>query len=204
MTEQINEPLPRASSYFDSAVSEMIAKTVDNRIQIIVQQTIDSLNETPPAWFTREINKIDTGFNKLREDMNSGLNKLREDIYSESNRLKEYMDSGFNKLREDMDSGFKKSDYRFACLYNMFRRMNGHKAVPVPFLNMQSVVGELPPIYSVEDIDSLSKANCQTHLRAYNVEFRPNETMKLKERLRDAVGLMVDHDLSFRFGGFSN
>ena len=86
----------------------------------------------------------------------------------------------------------------------MFRRMNGSSAALVPFLNVEAMLDDLPPIGSVEDIDSLSKQECQTYLRAYNVEFHPNESVKLKEKLRDAVGLAVSHDVAFQFGNFNS
>lgn len=70
-----------------------------------------------------------------------------------------------------MDSGFKMSEYRHVCLNNMFRRMNGFSAAPVPFLNVEANPNELTPIDSVENIDSLSKQEFQAYLRAYNLEF---------------------------------
>lgn len=83
--------------------------------------------------------------------------------------------------------------------------MNGCKAILVPFLTAEAILGyQLPPIASVEDIDLLDRHDCQTYLRAYKVQFYPNETVKLKERLRDAIGLAVNHDVSFQFSGFHN
>lgn len=170
MTEQINDPLPPPSSYLNTAVRKMLRDTVDERIQEIVQQTIESLNQDPPTWFTNEMSRVN--------------DKL-------------------DSLERRMESGFNLSDYRNACLVNMFRRMNGCKAIPVPFLAAEAILGhQLPPIASVEDIDLLDRHDCQTYLRAYQVQFHPNETVKLKERLRDAIGLAVNHDACFQFSGF--
>lgn len=80
--------------------------------------------------------------------------------------------------------------------------MNGYSAAPVPFLNVVAILDVLPPIASVQDIDSLSKQECQSYLRAYNVEFHPNESVKLKERLRDAIGLGLRYDMEFQFESF--
>lgn len=114
----------------------------------------------------------------------------------------EWFTNQMRELKEDMDSRFKMSEYKHACLYNMVRRMNGSPAAPVPFLNVEAMLDELSPIGSVEDIDSLSKQECQTYLRAYNVEFHPNESVKLKGRLRDAIGLATPYDRKFQFRNF--
>ena len=54
MTEQRNELFPRLGSCVEDTLVDMIKKTVNHNIQNIVQQTIESLNQNPPEWFTRE------------------------------------------------------------------------------------------------------------------------------------------------------
>ena len=191
MTEQINDPLPPPSSYLNTAVRKMLRDTVDERIQEIVQQTIESLNQNPPTWFTNQMNSV-----------NAKLDSLETRFSSLETRFSS-LETRFSSLERRMESGFNLFDYRNACLINMFRRMNGCKAIPVPFLTAEAIRGhQLPPIASVEDIDLLDIHDCQTYLRAYKVQFHPNETVKLKERLRDAIGLAVNHDVCFQFSGF--
>ena len=220
MTEQRNELFPRLGSCVEDTLVDMIKKTVNHNIQNIVQQTIESLNQNPPEWFTREISGLNTkidacsdeikglkrGFKDLKGEF-AGLKGEFEGLKGEFAGLKgefEGLKGELQTLKGGMDSGFKMSEYRHVCLYNMFRRMNGSSAALVPFLNVEAMLDDLPPIGSVEDIDSLNKQECQTYLRAYNVEFHPNESVKLKEKLRDAVGLAVSHDVAFQFGNFNS
>jgi len=223
MTEQINELFPRLGSCFEDTLTEMIEKKVNDNIQSIVEQTLESLNQNPPEWFTNEMREIKKDikdlkgeFKDLKRDLNKDvkdlkiefkdlkrdLNKDVKDLKIEFKDLKRDVKRDLRDFKGDMYSGFKMSEYSHIRLYNMFRRMNGYPATPVPFLNVEAIMNELPPIGSVQDIDSLSKEECQTYLRAYNVEFHPNESVKLKERLRDAVGLAISYDLEFQFGSF--
>ena len=205
MTEQINELFPRLGSCFEDTLTEMIEKKVNDNIQSIVEQTLESLNQNPPEWFTNEMREIKKDIKDLKgefKDLKRDLNKDVKDLKIEFKDLKRDVKRDLRDFKGDMDSGFKMSEYSHIRLYNMFRRMNGYPATPVPFLNVEAIMNELPPIGSVQDIDSLSKEECQTYLRAYNVEFHPNESVKLKERLRDAVGLAISYDLEFQFGSF--
>ena len=78
------------------------------------------INQNPPEWFTNKMREIKRGVKDLKRD-------LRD-------------------LEGDMDSGFKLSEYRHIRLYNMFQRMNGYPVTPVPFLNAEAIMNELPPI----------------------------------------------------------
>lgn len=194
----------------------MIKKTDNYHIQSIIQQTVEqameSYNQNPPGWFTNEMSEIKRDIKYLRrdikdlkgefKDLKRDLNKDVKDLKGEFKDLKRDVKRDLRDFKGDMDFGFKMSEYSHIRLYNMFRRMNGYPATPVPFLNVEAIMNELPPIGSVQDIDSLSKEECQTYLRAYNVEFHPNESVKLKERLRDAVGLAISYDMEFQFGSF--
>lgn len=66
-------------------------------------------------------------------------------------------------------------------LSNSLRRTRGYNADSVPFLNKEENQEELPPILSVQDIDRLTKQQCQKYLRGYNTLFHSNETTRLKE-----------------------
>ncbi|KRZ98478.1 uncharacterized protein AC631_05765 [Debaryomyces fabryi] len=114
------------------------------------------------------------------------------------------------QMKRDMDSKFTLIDSRFVtlehshlCVFNVVRRSVGYDAVSVPFLNREENQEELPPVLSVQDIDRLTKEQCQKYLRGYNVQFHPNETIKLKERLRDSIGLLASPDRDYQFASFS-
>jgi hypothetical protein len=186
----------------------------------IIENMIDEKIRQAPEWFTSEINNIKTSFtnmdNKLtslqkevaslKTDMDGKVASLKTDVAS----LKTDMDGKFTSLEAGLydnfalvDSTFAKLEYSHLCLFNSFRRMNGYEAVSVPFLNREENQEELPLILSVQDIDGLTKEECQRFLRGYNIEFHPNETIKLKEKLREGVGLMARYDYEYKFATFS-
>ena len=186
----------------------------------IIENMIDEKIRQAPEWFTLEINNIKTSFtnmdNKLtslqkevaslKTDMDGKVASLKTDVAS----LKTDMDGKFTSLEAGLydnfalvDSTFAKLEYSHLCLFNSFRRMNGYEAVSVPFLNREENQEELPLILSVQDIDGLTKEECQRFLRGYNIEFHPNETIKLKEKLREGVGLMARYDYEYKFATFS-
>ncbi|EPY51574.1 hypothetical protein SPOG_05058 [Schizosaccharomyces cryophilus OY26] len=91
---------------------------------------------------------------------------------------------------------------RIDRIANVQRRSLGFPIDVVPFLNGEEPTEKLPQIRSVEDIDLLTKDQCTSYLNGYGIRFNPNETIKLKERLRDVVGLMSAYDLAYQFSGF--
>lgn len=187
----MNNPHPQPCSYMNTAIIKMIQDTVDERIEEIVQHAMERLNEQPPAWFTSKMASIDDRFASLEDRFTS----LEDRVTSLGDRV--------TSLEAKVEDGFNLSNYNTTCLNNMFRRMNGCKAIPVPYLDTDiTLEHELPSIGSVEEIDLLDRHDCQAYLKAYNVKFHPNETVKLKERLRDAIGLAVRHDMSYEFSGF--
>lgn len=163
---------------FYSVFNNMIAAQVDRMLPSILYER----NNEAPEWFTMEMNNIKSEFGSRFSNLETQMN---------------------TKFAE-VDSRFIAMEYRYSCLYNCIRRSCGYSAVSVPFLNRDEDLEELPSILSVEEIDRLSKQECQIYLRSYNVLFHPNETVKLKERLRDAIGLIVSHDRDYHFANFSN
>lgn len=174
----------------------------------IIEKMIDEKLRQAPEWFTSEINNM----NNRLTSMDDKLTSLKSDVAS----LKTDMDNKFTSLKSDVaslktdmdnkfalvDSRFVKLEYNHLCLFNSFRRMNGYEAVSVPFLNREENQEELPLILSVQDIDRLTKEECQRFLTGYYIQFHPNETIKLKEKLREAVGLMARYDYEYKFTTF--
>nr|NP_588570.2 uncharacterized protein SPCC569.03 [Schizosaccharomyces pombe]Q9Y7S2.2 RecName: Full=UPF0612 protein C569.003 [Schizosaccharomyces pombe 972h-]CAB42064.2 cell surface glycoprotein (predicted), DUF1773 family protein 4 [Schizosaccharomyces pombe] len=87
---------------------------------------------------------------------------------------------------------------------NMVRSDMHYSAVPVPFLNGDEPRDyELPPLASFEDIDNLTKEQCIQYLHGYGVnKFSPLETVKLKERLQEAIGLWSKGHESHKYHTF--
>ena len=190
----------------------------------IIEKMIDEKLRQAPEWFTLEINNIKTSLtnmdNKftslqkevasLKTDMNDKFTSLKTDMDGKFTSLKADMDGKFTLLETGLynnfasiDSRFAKLEYSHLCLFNSFRRMNGYEAVSVPFLNSEENQEVLPLILSVQDIDGLTKEECQRFLRGYDIQFHPNETIKLKEKLREGVGLMARYDYEYKFTTFS-
>lgn len=141
-------------------------------------------NSEAPEGFTSEMDNIKSSFTNLEARINTKFAAI--------------------ETRLDMlEYRFDELDYIYLCLFNYQRRMSAYEAISVPFLDREVNQEELPPILSVENIDRLTKEECQSYLKGYKVQFHPNETVKLKERLRDAIGLMAGHDLNYRFSTFS-
>lgn len=101
-----------------------------------------------------------------------------------------------------MNDGFRTIQFKLTFLDNVTRRNNSYAVVPVPFINLGNTQDDLPPIETVQDIDNLSKEDCQKYLDGYNIPYRPNErTLRIK--LRDSVGLVSSSDLRYTFSNFS-
>lgn len=179
----------------------------------IIEKMIDEKLRQAPEWFTSEINNIKTSFTNMDDKFTSlktEVASLKTDMDSKFTSLKTDMDGKFTSLGTGLynnfasiDSRFAKLEYSHLRLFNSFRRMNGYEAVSVPFLNREENQEELPLILSVQDIDRLTKEECQRFLRGYGIQFHPNETIKLKEKLREGIGLMAQYDYEYKFTTFS-
>ncbi|EPY50117.1 hypothetical protein SPOG_03585 [Schizosaccharomyces cryophilus OY26] len=137
-----------------------------------------TLEDTPPRWFQMWVND-ENGF--------SGL-------FNRIGRMETRMDR--------METKMDRMEARIDRIANVQRRSLGFPIDVVPFLNGEEPTEKLPQIRSVEDIDLLTKDQCTSYLNGYGIRFNPNETIKLKERLRDVVGLMSAYDLAYQFSGF--
>ncbi|EPY53037.1 hypothetical protein SPOG_05683 [Schizosaccharomyces cryophilus OY26] len=73
----------------------------------------------------------------------------------------------------------------------------------VPFLSGTQPDDDLPEIRSVKDIDGLTRDQCARYLDGYGIRFNFNESIQMKERLCDALGLISVYDLSHHFSEFN-
>jgi hypothetical protein len=187
MSEAANNE--RLSIYIDDAISTILEVKLNRIVPPTLQTMVNNKFNEAPTWFTSEMNNIKSGLTDLETRMNSKLAVL---------------EASLNTKLAVLEASIDTLDYRYLCLFNYQRRMGAHEAISVPFLDREINQEELPPILSVENIDRLTKEQCQNYLMGYKVQFHPNETVKLKERLRDAVGLMASHDLNYQFSTFSH
>lgn len=190
MSEAANNE--RLSVYIDNAISTIVDAKIDRIVPPILETMVNNKFNEAPAWFT------------------SGMNNVNSSLTDLNNKFA-VLEANFSTLEANLDTKFSvlearigMLDYRYLCLFNYQKRMGAHEAISVPFLDREINQEELPPILSVENIDRLTKEQCQKYLRGYKVQFHPNETVKLKERLRDAVGLLASYDLNYQFSTFQH
>ena len=223
----MTEPLDRErhSTQLDDAYSDTIE--LNRLVSSVLENMIEKRLKEAPEWFTTEMAGIKSSFTKLEakvdeiqtnleevqnnlEEVQTNLEEVQTNLEEVQTNLEAKMNEKFNSFETSLNRKFALIDSRFVslehnhlCVFNVVRRMFGYDAVSVPFLNREENQEELPPVLSVQDIDGLTKEQCQKYLRGYNVGFHLNETIKLKERLRDAVGLMFSSDRDYRFTPFS-
>ncbi|WBW75593.1 DUF1773 family protein [Schizosaccharomyces osmophilus] len=101
-----------------------------------------------------------------------------------------------------LEMKFDRLEMNFSRSQNIQRRSMGCSANIIPFLHGDQPDDDLPGITSVEDIDRLTRDQCTRYLDGYEIPYNYNETIRLKERLRDAVGLISPYDITFCFSGF--
>ena len=231
--KMIDEKLRQAPEWFTSEINNIKTSltNMDNKFTSL-QKEVASLKTDMNDKFTSLKTDMDGKFTSLKADMDGKFTSLKSDMNGKFTSLKADMDGKFTSLKSDMngkftslkadmdgkftlletglynnfasiDSRFAKLEYSHLCLFNSFRRMNGYEAVSVPFLNSEENQEVLPLILSVQDIDGLTKEECQRFLRGYDIQFHPNETIKLKEKLREGVGLMARYDYEYKFTTFS-
>lgn len=155
-------------------------------------------NETPEC-FTTEINIVKSEISSMYKSFENKLKSLEKRMSGLGTQI--------NELKTDIvavDSRVVILENKQSCLSNSLRRARGYNADNVPFLNKNENQEELPPILSVQDIDRLTKQQCQKYLRGYNILFHLNETTRLKEKLRDAIGLLINCDINYLFSTFTN
>ncbi|WBW72040.1 cell surface glycoprotein [Schizosaccharomyces osmophilus] len=154
-------------------------------------------NSQPPQWFVNFLNDPNGGFLSLKQ----GVGSLRQEVGSIRQEVV-LMEQRQNLRFDGIDQKLNKQEYRYYRLHNIQMRSLGKSIDIVPYLNGQLPDIDLPRIYSIEDIERLTKDQCTRYLNGYGIRFGPNETIKLKERIRDAVGLHSVTDAEFRFSGF--
>lgn len=210
---RMTEPLDRErhSTQLDDAYSDTIE--LNRLVSSVLENMIEKRLKEAPEWFTTEMAGIKSSFTKLEakvDEIQTNLEEVQNNLEEVQTNLEAKMNEKFNSFETSLNRKFALIDSRFVslehnhlCVFNVVRRMFGYDAVSVPFLNREENQEELPPVLSVQDIDGLTKEQCQKYLRGYNVGFHLNETIKLKERLRDAVGLMFSSDRDYRFTPFS-
>ena len=209
--KMIDEKLRQAPEWFTSEINNIKTSltNMDNKFTSL-QKEVASLKTDMNDKFTSLKTDMDGKFTSLKADMDGKFTSLKSDMNGKFTSLKADMDGKFTLLETGLynnfasiDSRFAKLEYSHLCLFNSFRRMNGYEAVSVPFLNSEENQEVLPLILSVQDIDGLTKEECQRFLRGYDIQFHPNETIKLKEKLREGVGLMARYDYEYKFTTFS-
>ncbi|EPY53079.1 hypothetical protein SPOG_03626 [Schizosaccharomyces cryophilus OY26] len=193
----------------------------NNQFQSNIQE---SNNIQPPSWFVNFFNDPNVGFvaikrelisleermNQRLEAMEARQNQRFEALEERMNQRFEAMEARQNQRFEALDGRLygieqklNRQEYRYCRLHNIQLRFLGKSVEVVPFLNAEEPDSDLPRIHSVEDIENLTKNQCTNYLDGYGIRYGPNETIKLKERLRDAVGLQSLGDAEFRFSEFS-
>lgn len=152
-------------------ISQNIIKLVDDRISSEVPRVIQSISQ-PPRWFEDGINSVKDEVKSVKDEVKSVKDELKEDI--------RILRRDVNDLSISTNTGFHMIQYKLALLDNVTRRNNGYTVAPVPFMNLENTQDDLPPIETVQDIDNLSKEDCQKYLDGYNTPYHPNERTMLK------------------------
>ena len=186
------------SIYLDDAISKIAEIKLTRIVPPILQTMVNEKFSEAPEWFTSEMNNIKSGLTALETKVDDKFAVMEVAINSLESRLGT-LESRLGTLESRLDT----LEYGHLRLFNYLRRTDSYDAVSIPFLNTEENQEELPPILSVHDIDRLNKEQCQKYLNGYRVMFHPNETVKLKERLRDALGLLAGYDCNYRFTTFS-
>lgn len=182
-------------------ISQNIIKLVNDRISSEVPRVVQSISQ-PPQWFVDGINSVKNEVKSVKDEVKS----VKDELKSVKDELKEeirILERAVNELTISTNTGFRMIHYKLALLDNVTRRNNGYTVAPVPFINLEITQDGLPPIETVQDIDSLSKEDCQKYLDGYNIPYRPNERALLKSKLRDSVGLVSSGDLRYTFSNFT-
>jgi len=195
--------MERPSTQLDNAYSN--TTELNRVVSSILENMIDDKLKEAPAWFTTEMDSIKSSFAILDNKVTSLDNKvasLDNKVTSLDNKVTS-LDNKVTSLETDMDNKLAILEHNHLYVFNFVRRRVGYDAVSVPFLNREENQEELPSILCVQDIDRLTKEQCQKYLRGYNVQFHSNETIKLKERLRDALALIGFPDRDYQFASFS-
>ncbi|EPY51068.1 cell surface glycoprotein [Schizosaccharomyces cryophilus OY26] len=158
--------------------------------------------EQPPLWYQREKEEQTRNFNLLLK----GVNQLQRNTET-LQRSMATMQSSMVTMQTSVDTltgKVNRIDIRSVRMENKELRRAGYPIMEVPFLEGNNPDSELPRITCTQDIDRLSKDECIRYLNGYGISFNANETIALKKKLANAVGLVLDFDKDYSFSGFSN
>ncbi|EPY52307.1 hypothetical protein SPOG_01635 [Schizosaccharomyces cryophilus OY26] len=188
---------------FEFAVkSSQLQNEVDmiHRIQVIqnvanqLRRAEEAAEDQPPRWFQNWL----TDENAFPSRMETKFDRMETRFDRMETRF-DRMETRFN----GMETRFNGMDMRNRKTENIQLRSMGFPINIVPFLNGTQPDDDLPEIRSVEDIDGLTRDQCARYLDGYGIRFNFDESIKMKERLRDVVGLISVYDLSHHFSGFN-
>lgn len=191
-----------------------------------VEAMKDYLSSSEPIW-----NRMYQDSNKLLALENSSINSATP-ILDAFKDLKVYLDLKFSEMDRKFTDLDRKLDSKFANLYSMLdssfadldkkldrnfsemklqlfqlRNMNlnkqGEYVIAIPFLDSTwPEEHNLPEIKTASDIDALTRDHCREYLTGYGISFREDETISLKEKLRDMIGFLFVKDMVYTFHGF--
>ncbi|EPY53242.1 hypothetical protein SPOG_05700 [Schizosaccharomyces cryophilus OY26] len=180
----------------------------------------ESNNNQPPQWFINFFNDPNVGILALKREIVSldapFENRQNQRLEAFENRQNQRLDARLeafeNRQNQRTDAiieslhsinqKLNRQEYRYHRMNNIQMRSLGKSIDVVPYLNGQEPDFDLPQIHSIEDIENLTKDQCTRYLDGYGIRYGPNETIKLKERLRNAVGLESLGDNEFPLSGF--
>lgn len=86
---------------------------------------------------------------------------------------------------------------------NSFTSADSMRMNPVPFVTHKGpLLGELPFLFYVEDIDELTEFECKKYLAGYGIPFEKNQDIKMKRALARAVGTCISIIDEYKFTKF--
>ncbi|CUM66463.1 uncharacterized protein PRCAT00004127001 [Priceomyces carsonii] len=200
-----------AASLSVSQIEELIQKKIDASSIQLLRQIIEDVGEIKCT-----LDKLESKFDDFATD-NSDNMKTEIDSTTVESTPSDTLSPVATTQGSSIPGGSKifvpeksfrnlEAEYNLAIRLNATRRSFGFKAEPVPFLKSGEKADYLkevlPPINSVEEIDRISKDQCEKYLELYHV-FHDEETLdKWKHSLRKALGISSWGDSSFCFSKF--
>ncbi|CUM66465.1 uncharacterized protein PRCAT00004129001 [Priceomyces carsonii] len=192
-----------------------------SQIEELIQKKIDASSISLSLRILEEMGKVKCTLDKVESELKKSTTNNPDDVKDVNNEKKSVHDTTSftsSSLKERSTLYLpnfmveKKKESDLEIKYNLARRLNatrrsaGVKAEPVPFLKSGEKADYLkevlPPINSVEEIDRISKDQCEKYLELYHV-FHDEETVfGWKDSLREAVGLNSWGDSNFEFSEF--
>ncbi|CUM66466.1 uncharacterized protein PRCAT00004130001 [Priceomyces carsonii] len=153
---------------------------------------------------------LNTKIDNLHADLSTKIDNLHADLntvmHENFNALYKLNEQSFLALRDILQEKNMQDEYKFSRLRNVQKRFAGLRAEAVPFLKTPILThnerSSLPSINSVEEIDRLSKKQCEQYLELYRIFSVGEGASGMKSKLREAVGLENTHDIGYAFCDF--